>query len=244
MMWRTIAARCIYQKNDIQIYQNWMYRWLTCGSSALQTMLNRYHPHKPVLNYIASMTKLACLMPGSVCLLGLGGAGAAHALAPYLEKFNLTAVEYHLDIITVARDYFMVAQIENMTIVHQDAYQFVQNTTLQYQHVMVDLFNADAFPEHCNTHQFFEQCRRILLPEGILAVNIANRLEQWNLFSTIRKSFPKGTIVIPIKNCMNMIVLGYNGTSVNDLLTTLKCDKQLKQLVWDPKWGYIAQFKR
>lgn len=242
MMWQTLAARCIYQKNHIQIYQNFMYRWLTCGSPALQTMLNRHHPQKPVLKYIEVMIRFAGLIPGATCLLGLGGGGAAHALAPYLGTFKLTAVEYDLEIITVACDYFMTKSINNLEIIHQDAYQFVQNTPLQYQHVMVDLFNADAFPEHCNTSKFFEHCRRILLPEGILAVNIANGHEQWRIFETIRQIFQKSTLVIPIQNCMNMIVLGYNGTSINNLSNRLKHDKHLKKLVWDIKWGLIAQF--
>ena len=241
MMWKTVGGRCIYQRNSIQIKQNCVYRWLTFDSNALQTLINRHHPQTPALRYIFSMTRLACFLPGPSCLLGLGGGSAAHALAPYLGKFQLDAVENNLEIITLAADYFMTKHIKNMNVIHQDAYQFIQNTSRQYQHLLVDIFNADSFPEHCNNSDFFKQCHRILVPGGLLAVNLANSNEQRGILDSIRQHFPKSTVSIPIKQCANLIVFACKEQSINRLLNLLKQHSRLKQLYWDPEWGYVAQ---
>jgi spermidine synthase len=241
MMWKTVGGRCIYQGNNIQIKQNWVYRWLTFDSNALQTLINRHHPQIPALHYIFSMTRLACLLPGPSCLLGLGGGSAAHALAPYLEKFQLDVVENNLEIITLAADYFMTGHIKNMKVIHQDAYEFIQNTSRQYQHLLVDIFNANSFPEHCNSSDFFKQCHRILAPGGLLAVNLANASEQWRMFDYIRQHFPQCTATIPVKKCQNIIVLAYKGKSINKLLYLLRHHYRTKRLYWDAQWGYIVQ---
>ena len=241
MMWKTLGGRCIYQSGNIQIKQNCIYRWLTFNSNALQTVINRRHPQTPALHYIFSMTQLACLLPGPSCLLGLGGGGAAHTLAPYLGEFQLDAVESNLEIITIAADYFMTKHIKNMNVIHQDAYEFIQNTSRQYQHLLVDIFNAHSFPEHCNNSDFFKQCRRILASGGLLAVNLANSNEQRGILDCIRHHFPQCTVCIPIKHCANLIVLAYKGKSINKLLHLLKHHCRLKQFYWDPAWGYVAQ---
>ena len=180
-------------------------------------------------------------MPGKSCLLGLGGGGGAHALTPYLGSFLLDAVENNQDVITIAANYFMTEQIKNLNVIHQDANEFVQCAPMQYQHLMIDLFNANSFPEHCNNAYFFKQCRRIILPGGVLALNLANIHEQWPIFNHVRHHFPHCTVSIPVKNSANMIVLAYKGKSVNSLLDFLKRYHPLKQLTWDPKWGYVAR---
>ena len=84
-MWKTFAGRCIYASpNGAKVYQNLRYRWLTLGSDAIQTLLHRYQPQHFGLNYVNQLTFAAKHTPGDSCLLGLGGAGVAHALAPYL----------------------------------------------------------------------------------------------------------------------------------------------------------------
>ena len=105
---------------------------------------------------------------------------------------------------------------------------------------MIDLFNAHGFPEQCNNADFFGHCRDLLLPQGILAVNLANIAEQWPIFMQIRTHFQQCTICIPVKGTANMIVLGYKDTSIKPLLNMLDNHFNLKQLTWDPHWGCIA----
>lgn len=241
-MWKTIAGRCIYHlPSGLKVHQNALYRWLTLGSNAIQTLISRRHPETPRLSYIHHLTLAARDNPGNCCLLGLGGAGVAHALSPYLNKLQLIAVESSHEVIETAKKYFMTNCLENLSIIHQDANLFVQRDTTCYQHLLIDIFDAYSFPAHCNNLCFFNNCRNRLLPDGILAVNLANLQEQGPIFSIIRELFGNRTIALPVKGTANMIILACNNDSVLPLLHLIKNSRDLKKLVWDERWGYIAQ---
>ena len=241
--WKTFAGQLIHQSpSGVEVYQNMFFRWLTFNSDALQTLIHRHHLAVPGLLYINHLTFAVRVEPADCCLLGLGGAGVAHALAPFLGGSTLTAVEINPEIIDIAERYFMTNRLKNMTVIHQDAYLFVQQTQVQYQHVIVDLFNADSFPDHCKTIDFFAYCRSMLLPGGIFAINLTNIKEQRVLFDHIREQFKRCTVSIPIKRTSNMVVLAYNGESVSPLLALLERGPgRLKKLVWDAEWGCIAE---
>lgn len=242
-LWKTIGGRCLYQSpNGSRVFDNYLFRWLMFDSSALQTLIYRNAPHKAGLYYVNALCLAAQKKPGNACLLGLGGAGVAHALAPYLNAFTLTAIELNQEIIDIAAQFFMTNELRNLEIIHREANLFVTHCDRQFQHIMVDLFNANSFPEPCNNDDFFSHCRRILLPEGILAVNLANKREQLALFSKIKHSFNGITVIIPVKKCANMIVLASNSHNISSLLTLLKNCTQIKRLVWDRQWGCIAEY--
>ncbi|HBI22577.1 MAG TPA: hypothetical protein DDY37_08400 [Legionella sp.] len=242
MRWKTFAGRCIHRDMfDAKVHQNMVYRWLTLGSDALQTVINRRHPERSVLQYVQPLIFAAKTCPGDSCLLGLGGAGAAHALAPYLEGFQLDVVEQSLHVIEMAHTYFMTSRIRDLRVIHQEALFFLQHTDSRYQHMMIDLFNAHFFPRHCNSADFFKYCREVLLPGGVLAVNLANVEEQWPIFNLIRVHFQHCTIVMPVKGTANMVVLAYKGSSINPILSVLRQSARLKHLIWDAHWGYLAQ---
>lgn len=245
MRWKTLAGRCIHQGlNEARVHQNMAYRWLTLGSDALQTVVNRRHPERPVLRYIQPLIIAAKKMPGDSCLLGLGGAGAVHALAPHLNGFQLDVVEQSADVIEIAHTFFLTSHINPLQVIHQEAFSFLQHTTSRYQHLLIDLFNAHFFPTQCSSADFFMHCREVLLPGGILAINLANPLEQWPIFNLVRIHFQHCTLAIPVKGTANMVIIAIKGTSINPILSLLKQNTCLKHLVWDSRWGHMAQISK
>lgn len=241
-MWKTLGGQCIYKApNGAKVHQNYLYRWLTLSSDALQTLISRRCPEKPELGYIHQLAFAAREKPADCCLLGLGGAGVAHALAPYLNNSKLLAVENNTEVINIATAYFMADRLKNLSVIYQDANLFVQQCETRYQHLMVDLYESHSFPAHCNTHDFFVHCQRLLLPGGILALNLTNVQEQWSLFKHLRDIFCQRTVSLPVKGSANMIVLACNSPSVAPLLDLLTNSQRLKELKWDARWGCIAR---
>lgn len=242
MRWKTFAGRCIYNGSEgIRVYENFLYRWLRFDSKALQTLINRYFPARPELNYIKPLMVMAKQKPGNCCILGLGGAGVVHALAFPLHNYRITVVENNAEVIAVAARFFMSGKFTNVEIIHQDAEQFVQQTPAKFSHVLVDLFNADNFPENCNNEAFFARCRGLLTDDGTLAVNLANSFEQKPIFNLIRQQFCRNTIVLPVKKSANIIILASNHQRSSELADFLMQDKLLKKLSWHSEWGYVGE---
>ena len=240
-MWKTFAGHCIYTSpNGAKVHQNYMYRWLTLGGDALHTLINRRHPEKPELGYIHQLGFAVREQPADCCLLGLGGAGIVHALAPYLKRSNILAVENNADIIEIANVYFKADSCKNLSVIYQDADRFVKDCEARYQHLIIDLFDSHSFPATCNTYDFFAHCHRMLLPDGILAVNLTHLQEQWPVFKHIRENFSERTVLLPVKGAANVVVLACKSPSVAPLLDILKTSRRLKELSWDALWGCVA----
>ena len=240
-MWKTIGGKCIYQTpNGAKVHQNYFYRWLTLNSDALQTLINRRSPEKSGLSYVHPLTLTVRTKPADSCLLGLGGAGVAHALAPYIHQSQLHAVENNTEVIQIAKTYFMTDSLKHLSVIHENAHLFVGSTSLRYQHLMVDLFLADSFPTECSTLEFFTNCRRLLLENGFASFNLTNISKQWAEFNHIRSVFFQRTVVLPAHGASNMIVLACNSPSISPLLDLLGSSPSLKKLSWDPLLGCIA----
>lgn len=242
MFWQRLFGRCIYRSDlGIQICQNLNYRWLTINSDAIQTLVYRKDPTIPILHYMQMMMLPIMLQPGDCCMLGLGGGGMVHGLLPYLGTHRLHVVEHCAEIIQISQQYFFLKNQPPLTIIQADATHFIAEAKRQYQHILIDLFDADAFPKQCHNETFFLQCQNRLLPGGVLAVNLANPIEQKPIFEIIKHQFRGKTILFPIKNCANIVILAYNGNSINPLLNSIKTKLSYSKLIWDAEWGYLAK---
>jgi spermidine synthase len=225
--------------SGIKVYQNYFYRWLTTNSSAIQTLINRRHPGKPLTSYVPAMLLQVSRDPASVCLLGLGGGAVLHAIASRFPQNSIHAVELSQEIIDIAHQFFEIKCSAKITITHQDAKDFVRTSNLQYKHLLVDLFDSHHYPAQCNNYEFFKNCRRILNNEGIMALNLANPHEQWSILNLIREVFEQKTICIPIPRAANLIVIASNHTSIAALIGLFESNHSVLKIEWHPRWGCI-----
>ncbi|CAM2988355.1 spermidine synthase [Legionella worsleiensis] len=241
-MWKTKFGHCIYTSSSgFQVFENPGYRWLTLGSSALQTVINKRKPYKPILRYLPSLSLMTRHYPENCCVLGLGGGGIAHMLFHNNPNQPITAVECSEEIIQIAKQFFMVQRLTNLKIIHQNAEDFLQEKNFEYKHLIVDLYDAHHFPQECATDDFFNSCRNSLKEDGFLAVNLANYKEQWALVQTIKQHFT-ATIIIPVKHCANLIVIASRNSSKEILMDSIVATKEIKKLVWTHSWGLVGEY--
>lgn len=241
-MWQVKLGRCIYKSpSGYEVYQNFLYRWLTLGSSALQTVINRRKPQRSVLRYLPALTMMARFYPGNLCLLGLGGAGLLHLLTGFKWNHSLVAVDSSVEILDIAKRFFMVERIPNLKLIHCNAMDYLQGVTIRYKHVIADLYDANHFPVECATEEFFILCKRALTEDGILAVNLANIKEQWPIFQLIKKQF-KTAVVIPIRKSANLVVIASANNDKEFFIEQIRNTLEVKKIVWVKNWGYIAQY--
>ena len=106
--WKTIFGKCIYQhpNNDIKVFDNYFYRWLTFSNPFIQTLISKTKPHESQLQYIHPLTLATRDNLGDTCILGLGGGGLVHFLQN--ANINITAVEVNKEVIEIANKYFFL----------------------------------------------------------------------------------------------------------------------------------------
>lgn len=242
MRWKTKFGTCIYvSPSGYKVYQNFFYRWLTLGSNALQTVIFRYNPKKAVLYYIPVLTIMARHYPGTTCLLGLGGASVAQILSAQKSVQPIIAVDSSAEIIDIAKRFFMVDSIPGLTIIQQNANEFIRDGNAQYRHILIDLYDANNFPVECNNIEFFSRVKNKLTADGFLAVNLANYKEQWPIFQLLKKLF-KNTLVIPIKKSANIVIIATTHGSHNDFMNQIKSSHNFKKIVWIDSWGFVGEY--
>ncbi len=238
-MWQTRLGRCIYESpSGYKVYQNYFYRWLTLGNDILQTVIHRSDPGRPVLYYLPALTLMTRTQPGTSCLLGLGGGSVAHLLEPYHR--SLTAIECSSDIIDIAQRLFMIDKLSYLSILHQRAEDYLTSNSFQYEHLLVDLYDASHFPQACHNEQFFALCQQRITANGFMSINLANTAEQWPLFQLVKKYFHH-TLVIPIKGSANMVVIASNQQSHSFMEILHQC-QEIKKIILLDKWGKVAVY--
>ncbi|CEG57129.1 spermidine synthase [Legionella fallonii] len=242
MRWRTKFGRCIYvSPSGYKVYQNFFYRWLTLGSTALQTVIWRPNPKKPVLYYIPVLTLMARKFPGTGCLLGLGGASVPRLLNSENPGHHIVVVDNSEEVIDIAKQFFMLDSIPDITLVQQNANDYVRECTAQYKHLIIDLYDANNFPAECNHEEFFIHAQNRLTPDGFLAINLANYKEQWPIYQLIKKHF-KNTIVIPVKKSANVVIIASTHGSHEFFMNEIKSCHRFKKIVWMDSWGFVGKY--
>jgi len=243
-MMQTMAGRCIHRSDSgIRVMDNGLYRWMMFESEAIQTLLFKAAPYTRGLRYIDALTFMAKTLPGDTCLLGLGGGGAAHALNKHMNTAKLSVVELDAEVIAVARQFFMLDRIANMTMLQAEAAAFIERCEQRFKHVLVDLYDAHQYPDGCNNRAFFMHCQRVLTEDGILSVNLANRLDHRSVFELIRDQFVGKTIVMPVTGRENLVIVAYKNQSPQRMIELLSQQNSIKKLSWDQDWGCIAELR-
>lgn len=238
-MWQTRWGKCIYvSPSGYEVYQNAFYRWLTLGTSPLQTVIRLNQPQKPVLHYLPMLSVMARSTPGETCLLGLGGGGILHLLRNTISQ-PLWAVEMSAEVIEIAQRFFFIDLISDLQIVNRDALDFLKETPHRFKHLLVDLYDGQHFPEACQKEAFFNLCKQRIADDGFLAVNLANGNDQSFILQLIKKQFPN-TLSIPIHRCQNLVIIASANPDKPAFLAQMQQTQAFSKLFWIDSWGYVG----
>ncbi|KAF8584274.1 hypothetical protein K439DRAFT_1633655 [Ramaria rubella] len=125
--------------------------------------------------------------------IGLGVGIAAEAFIAH--GINTTIVEIDPAVYAYAREYFSLPEPAQVYI--EDAGEWVQDHASlaeddKYDYVVHDCFSGGAVPEHIFTLEFWESLKKVVKPDGVLAVNFAGKLASEParaIFLTLQRSF-------------------------------------------------------
>ena len=110
-----------------------------------------------------------------VLVLGLGLGSVPQMLEQkFKQSFDYYAVEIDEKIIDLANRYVLAELKSPMQIFCTDALQFVKWTELEYDMIIMDVFDSDKVPKAFETIEFLEDCKNILTKDGFMLFNRLN----------------------------------------------------------------------
>ena len=109
----------------------------------------------------------------NVLILGFGSGSVASILQnEYGKETEITGVEKDKAIIELAKKYFSLEQYKNLTLVNEDAFDFVFRCENKFDLIVVDLFVDLNVPEKFTGEKFLSQLGKLISENGILFFNI------------------------------------------------------------------------
>lgn len=164
-------------------------RYLHLGTDWVQGAMRIAKPRKLELEYIQRMMVWLLWLPtealvefkpggpGRALQLGLGAAAITRFTHQVL-RWHTTAVEINPSVVTACRIWFhLPADDERLRVVEADAGAWVQrDENLQTaDQLSVDLYDHDAAAPVLDDQDFYNACRDVLAPGGLMTVNLFGR---------------------------------------------------------------------
>lgn len=158
-------------------------RYLHLGTPWVQGAMRLKQPQFVELDYVQRMLASLLWIPseilgqGHAVQLGLG-AGAITRFTLHALRMRTTAVEINPQVIAACRIWFRLPDdSERLQVVNADAARWLRETALagQGQLLHVDLYDHEAAAPVLDSAAFYADCRALLAPGGVMAVNLFGR---------------------------------------------------------------------
>ena len=108
----------------------------------------------------------------SILVLGVAGGSVIKTLVNEIKyKGKITGVEIDSEIIEIANTYFKLNQIPNLTIVIDDAFEFVLKTNETFDLIIIDIFQDTTMPNFLFEKFFIDRIGSFLKPSGYILFN-------------------------------------------------------------------------
>ena len=117
-----------------------------------------------------------------ILILGVGGGSVIKTLVDEIKfKGGITGVEIDPEIINIANTYFKLGEIKNLTIVIDDAFEFVLKTKTKYDLIIIDIFQDTTMPNFLFETFFINRVCSLLKSHGFILFNTMLLNESQNI---------------------------------------------------------------
>lgn len=192
-------------------------RYLHFGSDWVQGAMRISRPWSLELEYTREMMLPLLLRPTQwprrILLIGMGAGSLTKFLWRYRPEAKLTVVEIDPRMEAVAQIHFKLPDDpDRIRIRIADGADFVANSRLKFDLILVDGFDADARAGGLDSVPFYLNCRARLADDGLLSVNLLSRRKDFSKsVARLRDAFDDHAIAFPSCNSGNAIALAHDG---------------------------------
>ncbi|MBE9576702.1 spermidine synthase [Flavobacterium proteolyticum] len=108
----------------------------------------------------------------SILVLGVAGGSVIETLKKEIKfKGRITGVEIDADVIELAKKYFGLGNYNNVSIVNDDAFEFVLKTKEKYDLIIIDIFQDTTMPNFLFEDFFINRINFLLNVNGFILFN-------------------------------------------------------------------------
>jgi len=226
----------IHQSHDddgiLEVVERSGIRSLHFGSPPRQSSMRITDPYRLELDYARAMTSWLLFkdtLAEKALLVGLGGGSLAKHLLYHFSDCHLDVVEYRQSVVKVARSYFGLPFDQRLKIIIGDGAHVLHNrVTSHAQHyglILIDAFDHEGMaPSICNEN-FFNICKTLLKPDGLLLVNLWGGMnnksfQEYALW--LNRLFDWRMLCLPVRGKGNIIAIGFNDAAPEYAMQNLK----------------------
>jgi spermidine synthase len=165
------------------------------GDSYAQSVISRDDPNALHMRYATYAVTGAALVenPRRALFIGLGAGSMPKFFARAFPDCTVEVAEIDAKVAEVARRYFFLPDLPNMTVTIMDGRMYLRQSKEKYDLIYLDAYRDQMIPFHLMTRDFLEEVKQKLAPGGVLVSNIAVRdsaqLYPWML-RTYQSCFP------------------------------------------------------
>jgi spermidine synthase len=212
----------VYQNHDdegvLEVVEEKGIRSLHFGSSARQSSISLAEPEVLQLPYTRAMTSWL-LFKATVedgLIIGLGGGSLARHLLYHFPECRLRAIEHRASVVKIARSHFGLPLDSRLKVIIDDAGAYVPQhakTCLEkYSLILVDAFDVEGMAESIAYITFFDSCKTLLKPAGVLVINLwaTETVVFDSCLSWLQQVFNERVLMLPVRNRGNIVAVAFN----------------------------------
>ncbi|ENO89576.1 hypothetical protein [Thauera linaloolentis] len=190
-------------------------RSLQFDGLTVQSVMSVSRPDTLALDYTRAMMGFLLFnpQPRHIVMIGLGGGSLAKYCLRSLPDARFTAVEINPEVIALRERFGIPPDGERFQVVCADGADYVRDGG-EPDVLLVDGFNAAGLPERLGSADFYADCRRLLAPGGVLAINHWTGDGRYALHAArLREAFDGRVLTIPAEDGDNRISFAVSGPS-------------------------------
>lgn len=199
---------------EIDVLEEFGIRKLRFGEHDTQSAMKISDPYEMVLTYCRCMMGFLLFadVPKNALLIGLGGGSIPKWMHRNLLPTQITCVELHHQVVSVARSMFCLPDDDErlQVIVGDGAAHVWQMEEASVDLIIMDAYSAVGIALPLATTDFFAACRERLSENGVLAVNLWGSDKRFAEYcERISKVFDGRILCLPARQKGNVVVFGF-----------------------------------
>ena len=186
--------------------------------SAIQSRMKLEDPYALDLAYTRTMMGFLLFHPAprQIAMIGLGGGSLAKFCHRYLPAAQIQVVEINPHVIALRDEFHVPPDGERFRVIHGDGAHYVRYPAARADVLVVDGFDSDGLPSRLCSQRFYDDCRAMLQPGGVLVVNLHTGHRQVGRHvDRIHRSFDGAALVVDDGELSNSIVFACKGRALD-----------------------------